>query len=254
VAGLTPGSLLFTVGGTFLGLVSADAGSPTLIPARLVLERGDLLARGRQFHGGDAGILVQDVDTPALRAAAGGQDGALVTSVVPDASRSAPAVGPGDLITHVDGERITGRAAFVYALARREADAAVTLTVLRAGQTRKVPVLLRSPYPAARPDAAATGSPPSGAARAPRGLGLAVRQRGAELEISQVDAMGSGHDAGLHAGDRITWIDGVDNLSRAALDDAFRQLGPGDTLLLRIRPAGAASQPRYERLVALTRS
>ena len=236
VQGLPDGSFVFSMQGAFVGLSSNAGDEQTLVPARLVLDRGALLAGGRSFTGADAGLLVQDLTTAALRTAAGGREGALIAAVDPDGP-AADQLQPGDLIVQVENESIRDARDFLQALARREPGTSMTITVARNDAPLQRTLTLREPpgQSAASPDGQ-TGGPPT--------LGATLRQRGEEIEVLAVRADGPAAAAGIAPGDRITWIEGVDQPTPAALERAFAGLERGGVLLVRLGPNPQETTPR----------
>lgn len=246
--GVARGALLFSLSGTFVGMAAADGGAGALVPGQLLLDRTNPLAEGRTFLGGDAGVTAQNLSTPALQAATGRREGALVASVDPDGP-AGERLQRGDVIVRLDAEEIGSAEALARALAQREAGAEVTLTVDRGRTERRVPVTLRATAPPAAGAGLGAGSEPVRATQPVRSdLGLTLRQRGNEVEVAAVAPATPGALAGLSAGDRITWMPGVDRLTAAALRRAYADLEPGGAILIAVAPRESA---RRERLAAI---
>lgn len=114
------------------------------IPAEAVQRVADqLITTGRASHA-FLGVGLSDgraeVDGAVL-------SGAQVERVEPGSPADEAALRRGDLVTAVDGDLVSGSTALVGQIRERGADDAVTLTIVRGGQTEEVPVTL-----AARPD------------------------------------------------------------------------------------------------------
>lgn len=135
----SPGALLFSLSGDFIGTVVMENGAPAIAGARDVIETGERLAANRPVLS-DPGFAVQPL-TATLRAALGVQGGVVVTAV--DAGGSADGqLEPADVITAVDDWSTDSPDELLLRLASRGAGESVTIRVMRGGEPRTVKVVL----------------------------------------------------------------------------------------------------------------
>jgi S1-C subfamily serine protease len=89
-ASAKPGSLLFTLGGRFVGMTLADSGRVLVVPADVLMTRAMRLANGENVVHVETGIDIQPL-TPAIARATGVREGVVVSDVSPDATSSVSA-------------------------------------------------------------------------------------------------------------------------------------------------------------------
>jgi len=149
---VTPGALVFTLDGEFLGCVVTDDGTAAIASATDVL---DAVSRAGLETGLaiEPGLAVQPL-TPHLAAATGATSGVVVAEV--DADGAAAALEPGDVIVEVNGERIQDPPSLILRLGRRLAAGPVALTVIRDREPRPLTLRVREP---AAPASAERGAP-----------------------------------------------------------------------------------------------
>jgi hypothetical protein len=136
---VTPGALLFSLAGEFIGAVVMENGAAAIAGAHDVLETGERLASSAAVPT-DIGIAVQPL-TSTLAAALAARRGVVVSEV----HAGGPANGtlePGDVITAVDDWSTDNPDELLLRLASHAAGDTVTVTTLRAGVTLTTTVAL----------------------------------------------------------------------------------------------------------------
>ncbi len=144
--GLTsPGAMIFSLDGGFLGCATIENGTLAIIGAPDVLSAAERLSRDGGPAGIDPGLAVQPL-TPPL-AAALGANGGVVLAAVDDASPFAGVLQSGDVLLDVDGRRVNTPEDLLVRLAEHGPGSRVTLSAQRDRQPLHVSVAL----PAGRP-------------------------------------------------------------------------------------------------------
>jgi hypothetical protein len=147
---VTPGALLFSLAGEFIGTVVMENGAPTIAGAQDVVETGERLAGTAPPVPANAGIAVQALTSP-LRAALAVRQGVVVSNV----DRGGPADGQlevADVITAVGEWSTDSPDDLLLRLASQQAGDMVTMTVVRNGETRTAALVLQ-PTPVAPAEA-----------------------------------------------------------------------------------------------------
>jgi hypothetical protein len=135
---VSPGALLFTLTGEFVGCVVMEEGAPAIAGARDVLDIVERLAQGVPPSPATLGIAVQPL-TPELSAALRVDRGV----VVADVDAAGPAAGtlqPGDVLTAMEGAPLVEPDGFLLRVALRPLGEPVALTVIRSGELLTVNV------------------------------------------------------------------------------------------------------------------
>jgi S1-C subfamily serine protease len=178
---VTPGALLFSLAGEFIGAVVMENGAPAIAGAHDVLDTGERLATAAAAPT-DIGITVQPL-TSTLAAALAAPRG-VVVSEVHDGGPANGKLEPGDVITAVDDWSTDNPDELLLRLASHAAGDTVTITTLRSGETRTATVAL---------EPATVRAPATSLAFAvERGIGTRV-QAGGDVSVP-----------GLEPGDTIT--------------------------------------------------
>ena len=215
-----PGSAIFSLEGTFIGLVR-DSGDPvTVVPAEHLRE----VAQAAQASGPQRGHLGLDVDelTPALERATTATHGAIVVHVRA-AGPSDGALRSGDVIQSVDGTAVSSARSFRELERSRTPGADVRITVMRA----RAPVELT----VKAGDVSATnpgGEDPGVVGRNVPGVGI---------DVVAVREGSAAERAGLRRGDLIVALDGEKVPDTASFTRRFRGDAPV-TALLTVERAG----------------
>ncbi len=145
---VSPGALLFSFAGQFLGTVVQENGAAAIASARDVLDTVGALAADSRRDPVDIGIVVQPL-TPPLAASLGAARGIVVASV--DATGAAAgALQPADVITAVDDWSTDDPNEFLLRLASRPGSTPVTISLLRNRSAHTV-VLPAAAQPASVP-------------------------------------------------------------------------------------------------------
>lgn len=218
---LPRGAALFTLDGTFIGVVSDGGTNATVIPAESMIAAALSVRPGAEVRG-DLAIDVQAL-SPVLAKAAGAESGVIVSYVHPEG----PAAGvleSGDVIRAVDGVNVTTPAGFLRLEQRRTPGAPVALRIVRRGTALDVNVTARD---------ATAGSLPPAMASDPGMVLRTVRNLGSE--VVAVRPGGAAARSGLAVGDVIVRLNGRDDPSSDELLRAYRSADAGTALLLTIQ-------------------
>ena len=226
---ITPGALLFTFAGEFLGTVVTDNGAAAIAGASDVLETVHRLAAADRPPPATLGIAVQPL-TPALATALGAARGVVVAEVAPGGP-SATALRPADVITAVEGWSTDSPDEFLLRMAARKPGERVTVALTRDGGAADATVTL----------AAATGAASDGAAI----LSFAT-ERGAGARVPAAPA-----GAVLRPGDLVTRANAIDAPTPAQLHQLLGRASDSGYAVFTIRREGrqlivpvAVSPPR----------
>ena len=221
---LAAGSALFSLEGTFIGLVMEGGRATTVLPGDVLQAVAQNATPAATAEGGYLGIDLEPL-TDAVARAAGVRRGVVVTGV----HAGGPAAGalrPGDVIEAVDDVAATSVAAFREAEHTRAPGQAVTLSVDRRRAPEKITVKAASP----RAAAAATAPPDAGF------VGRTVS--GAGIEVVAVRDHTPASRAGLARGDLIVAIDGAAAESSDQLERLFRTAAADTAWLLTVQRGG----------------
>jgi len=223
VALASPGSLIFSLEGQFLGSVVVEEGTLAIAEAREVVATADRLSALGSHGPFDAGISVQSLTTQ-LAAALGVDHGVLIAEVHP-AGPVADVLQSLDVITTLNGRPVDSVDEFLLRLARRIPESDVTLTVIRDGGNLTLSL-------GQSPDAEPPGSVPLG------GLDVTA-QPGSGTRVVSVASGSAGATAGLRAGDVIRRAGHVSQPTPAQLAAIVQTLAPDAYLALTIDRAGS---------------
>lgn len=235
VALASPGALVFSLEGQFLGIAAIESGTLAIAGARDVLATAAELSAGTRKGPVDPGVSVQPL-TAALAAALQVSSGAVVADVEADG----PAAGvlqPIDVITSVDGQPIQSPDDFLLRVAQAAPRQILTLSIVRAGQPQTVALTLT--------EAAAPAAPAVATASGP-GFSLELR-RGVGSAITAIAASGAAQAAGLAPGDLIVRADARDAPTPAQIGQLVRSRDSQAPLVLTVERDGR------RRVVALER-
>lgn len=214
-APLSRGAAIFTIEGTFLGLVTEGGAQPTLIGGD-VLRAAAEQAQPTPVTIGDFGIDVQPLTDPLMRAT-GADRGVMVSYVRPD-GRAAGVLQPSDVIQSIAGVPINSVAAFRQVERNRGGNPQVPLTIVRSGTVMEV-ALTTAGQPQDRQQSTESGV-----------IGRTVTGTG--VEIVAVRAGSAAATADIRRGDLIVLLNAQAAPTATMLDRAYRALKPGDVILL----------------------
>lgn len=231
------GGALVNLAGELIGInaqiVSPSGGNVGLgfaIPSSMARAVSDQLAASGTVRRSMLGVTVQGL-TPELAASLGvtGTHGALVSGVEPGSPAAAAGLKQGDVVTALNGTPVTDANLLRNRIAGTTPGTAVTIDLLRDGQTRSVTARL-----AEREGQMAVAQPASDEAHGEGGFGMTVapvtRQLARELDlpddaagvvITDVDPSGLAASAGLRPGDLIKAVNGRTVASVSALRQAL---------------------------------
>ena len=186
-SGLTPGAMVFTGAGEWLGIAANENGESVIVPATALFDLAEQLRQPRSAPG-ELGFQVQHLD-PTLAAETGVAAGSgVIVAWVDPRGLAAKALAVGDVIEAINGARTPTAFAWHVHSSRLGAGEKAVLKVRRAGELHDI-TLIATP---ARPVR-------SGAF----GLTL-VRAPGLGSRITRVAAHTAADRAGLQVGDIIT--------------------------------------------------
>lgn len=179
---VSPGALLFTLDGEFVGAVAIDGGAPAVVGERDLFDTAARLATTSGEFAGDIGVAVQSL-TSELGRALSAAEGVVVSDVEPDGP-SASILEAGDVLTAVGARTIGNPDEFLLGVAQRAVGERIEVTFVRAGESRSATVSVRSALPGRGPETVAL---------------VRVAGAGTQVEIgSQLSILG------LQAGDLVT--------------------------------------------------
>jgi hypothetical protein len=224
-----PGSFIFTLEGSLVGLVIDDEGMRLVVPLQSLEAAVKRLTNGPLPVPGELGIDVQAL-TPALSQATGARQGVIVARVG-DGGPAATALRFGDVIQSIDGEPTYSMEAYEHRLSTIAAGDTVKLAIIRNGQASTVTLTARRETPtAARPSAST-----------PAALGLSLRSAaGIGAQVLRVQPGSVAADAGFELGDLITRIDQDEAPTPAAVQRAYLSAPSGAQLLVGVERDGRA--------------
>ncbi|MGE3509964.1 MAG: PDZ domain-containing protein [Vicinamibacterales bacterium] len=162
----TPGALLFTLAGEFIGVAVMENGALAIAGAADVLATADALSARGTPEPSESGIIVQRL-TAALASALGVDHGVVVSDVDPEGT-AAGLLEPMDVVTAVDGRPTLDPDELLLNLGSRPPGESAALTITRQGVAMEISLPLEGP-----PPAPATPEPLAFAAE--RGVGTRVQ-------------------------------------------------------------------------------
>ena len=221
---LSPGSAIFTLDATFVGLALESSGLVTVQPAQILMAAAET-APPASTDPGDLGITVQSLSAPLARAASA-QSGVIVSHVDPR-SAAAARVRPTDVIQAINGVPVTGVAAFHQMVSSREPGALLTLSLSRMGQPVTETVAIGA-------EPAEGGASENGGGAVNVGLILQTI-RGAGAEVLAADPGTAAGGAGLRAGDLVVRLGDKRAPEAGDILKAYAAARAGDALLLTVR-------------------
>jgi hypothetical protein len=213
---VTPGALVFTLAGDFLGCVVVDEGTFAIAGARDVFDRLEHLT-GPPAAPVDPGISVQPL-TGALAAVTGAPRGVVVAEVL-ESGAAAGVLEVGDVILEVEGHPVDSVDRVLLDLGSRLAGGPVTITFTRDRRVHTATLTRSDVEPAPQPWGDAIALEPV------RGVGSRVTsvERGTPFDA-----------AGLVAGDVIIRVGSGAAPSPAQVLRAIADTPPGEYLLLAV--------------------
>lgn len=164
-ATISPGALLFSLDGEFLGAAVIEGGAAAVVGARDLLEVVGRLTTGTQTTAADLGLHVQPL-TPELAAATGTPRGVVVAEVDPRGAAGA-VLRAGDVLTAVGDRPATSPDDVLVSIATGRPGQELPIAFVRAGEARTAIVAL-----------GAAGSSDG----APAGIGLARDPLGTRID------------------------------------------------------------------------
>lgn len=215
---LPPASAVFSLDGTFVGLVSENRGSVTIIPADTLTA----LAAGTPAAGSAKGRIDIEVEplTPALARASQADKGVMISYVAPSLA-GGRRIQSGDVIQSIDGIGVTTVAGFQQVTQSRTPGTGVTLALVRRGKPLTVSVPVGQ-----------SGAPAANAAA----LGATLQNvTGVGCEIVAIEPGSAAAAAGLRKGDLIVALDGQAAPDRAGIERALADPQREQAVLITIR-------------------
>ena len=232
-------SQIYTRSGGFMGVSFS-------IPIDVAMDVADQLKKDGRVSRGWLGVVIQDVSRDLAESFnLKKPGGALVAEVLSDGPAGSAGVEAGDIITHFNGKTVDLSADLPHLVGRARAGSNATLTVVRAGKTKRLKVRIG--------ELADRGSPQIGAitepAVEPSRLGLVVeelladdRQRlGIDQGVRVVSSTGAAAAASIASGDIITMLDNKSVDSIAKFDEITNSLQAGKAVPVFTLRNGTAS-------------
>ena len=140
--GVTPGAMVFSLDGQYLGSTVTHGGTLSLADSGDIFDTVDRLATGVEGEPGDAGIALQPL-TPALASATQVDQGVIVAEVDQDGP-ARDVLRPGDVITRIDNEPITDPEQALWLIAAHRRGETANLEVARQDEVLAVAIVLGS--------------------------------------------------------------------------------------------------------------
>jgi S1-C subfamily serine protease len=217
---LSPGSAVFSLDGTFIGLATESAGRVMIVPA--------LTLRGIAVGAGPAPAVQADLPldvqplSPSLSRASGAERGVMVSYV----RESKATIAAGDVIQMIDGIDVMTVGGYQLVAQSRKPGAPVMLAIVRRGQPLAVAVTAVAADAAAAPP---RDDEPGAVLRSVPGAGT---------EVVAVEPRSAAARAGLRRGDLIVGADTTSAPDSGSILKSFDAAKPGTFLLLTIRREG----------------
>jgi hypothetical protein len=213
---VTPGALMFTLDGEFLGCAVVEDGTLAIVGAADVLDVFER-TRGGAAPPVDPGIAVQAMSATVAQAS-----GAASGAVVAEVEEHGPAAGAleaGDVITELGGAPVSEPESLLIDLGTRLAEGPVQVTVVRQQQRRTVDIGLL-------PDARR-------ASAGDRGTEATLQfVRGAGTRVTAVGERSAFAAAGVTAGDIIVRVGGLAAPTPAQVRTTLRNAPTGSFVML----------------------
>ncbi|HEY5658144.1 MAG TPA: PDZ domain-containing protein [Myxococcota bacterium] len=219
---VTPGALIFSLDGEFIGAAVSDGGTLAIAEAQDVFDTIDQIAGGTGAGPSDAGLVVQAL-TPALAIATGASTGVVVSEVDPEGA-AANLVLPGDVITRIDSQAVTSTEQLLLRIASYGHGDAFTLGLMRDGQATSTQVFL--------------GFGPEPAPVVPAAPAAPFEATAGGVLVRSVDPASTLAEAGVLPGDVVVRVRDADAPSPAALRETLAATSPGDFALIVVRRDG----------------
>jgi serine protease Do len=243
VALTSPGALVFSLEGQFLGFGVVEGGMLAIAGARDVVAAAEALAAGPVQHPRDPGVAVQPL-TDALAAALNVNAGIVVADVDPQGV-AAGVLQPADVITMIGDQPVEAPDDFLLRVAGAQQSQPLALTVVRGGRSQTV--TLNAPGVPAPQANEPRKAAPSAATRT-MAAGLSVRPQGRTGSlVVQVVPDSDAARAGLSPGDLIVQITGRASPTPAQIEAVLRDPASPPSLVV------VAEREGRRRVTALTR-
>ncbi len=199
------GGPLFNTAGEVVGVNTAiyspsggNIGIGFAVPSKMVTQVVAQLREHGRVERGWLGVSLQPMNRELADAMQTGETrGALINAVEPESPAAKAGLQPGDVITRIEGRDVRTPRDLAAGVAETRPGSAVTVALLRNGQTMERRVEIGT-NPANRDG----GKPAAEAARPALGLGLAPRREGG-VSITQVQPGSVAAERGLRPGDVI---------------------------------------------------
>jgi hypothetical protein len=223
VGGFTPGAIVFTAAGEWLGIAAAENGETLIVPAMALFDLATRLNQPRTPPGA-LGFQVQQMDaTLAAEIGVAPESGVIVAWVDPR-SPAARVLATGDVIEGINGAGTPTAFAWHVHASRLGAGERAALKVRRAGELHDITLVV----PQATPVRSSTA------------LGLTLfRAPGLGSRIGRVAPNTAGDRAGLRGGDIVTMAGDDAEPSPEEVRRAFEETSEGGAVVFGIRRGDA---------------
>jgi S1-C subfamily serine protease len=164
---ISPGALLFTLDGEFIGAAVVDGGAPAIVGARDLFDAANRLNASTEGVAGDLGVAVQRLSAE-LALATRVERGVLVAEVDADGPASS-VLEPGDVLTMLAGQPVTDPREFQLNVAQHRADEPVEVSFVRSGKAATATLRVRAASPSVEGEAVSFVREPGAGTRVERG-------------------------------------------------------------------------------------
>jgi serine protease Do len=235
------------------GATGGNIGIGFAIPANMVRNVMDQLAKTGKVRRGQLGVSVRRVDSDMAQSLGMSETkGVIVNSVVPASGAERAGIRQGDVIIALDGSPVNDSNAFRNHIASIAPGTEVNLTVLRNNSEQKIRATLGEFKPETAESEQGRDSNPQSSGQGKLGLTvipltpdiaseLNLRPGTSGVVVESVDAGGPGAAAGLARGDVIQEVNRQPIRSAADLSAAIDKNGSGKPALLLINRRGNAN-------------
>jgi serine protease Do len=222
-----------------------DRGVGLAIPSALVQLAYPKLRQYGQLRRGSIGVFFQTITPTLADGLALPQDsGVMVADVTPDGPAQAAGLQIKDVIVSVDGKPVDAMPSLIFQLLTRSAGDRVNIEVLR-GSERLAAELTLMDRPVDADNLTELVDPDKGVLEKLGVIGLDVkdpdvqavsplRSQSGVLVLGHLSQTGDAPDTGLHSGDAIRGINGMEVSSVGDLRAILDRLRPGNSVVLQI--------------------
>jgi hypothetical protein len=142
---ISPGALLFTLDGEFIGAAVVEGGAPAIVGGRDLFDAASRLDANTKGTVGDIGVTVQRL-TAELALATGVDRGVMIAEVDSNGPASS-ALDPGDVLTMIGGRPVADPGEVLLNVAQRRAGETLDVSFVRSGTPATATLKVRAASP-----------------------------------------------------------------------------------------------------------